>query len=322
VSQPAIPPPPPPPPPPAPARACEECGATLDERQEICVECGHAAAPPERRRLRGALPTASLVAGVVLLAASGAYGLSAGGSSNVRDIGIGPKPPAADSLAEATPTPPPATTTPPPDTVPQATPTPPPASSSSSPAKKSKAAHKAKTPATTTPSTPSSGSNTSGGTQPSSGGNGGSTNKHPHRQHHTPTKTPPPSWLADGDPPFEAKNYNGGSRPAKAIDDNTKTAWMTRSSSVGIVVDTGAAQPYSEVGIVTSTPGFSVSVYSNTDDKRSGDLSADGWKLENRSSVAKYQTIRIKPKQQRYLLIYVTKLPSAKAAINEIKLIF
>jgi hypothetical protein len=284
----------------------------------VCVECGAAAPPRERRRIRGALPTASLAAAAVLLAASAAYGLSTGGASNVKDLGVAPKSPGSDTIAQATPTPPPATTSPTPDTVPQATPTPPPASSTSTPAKKSKAAKKAKTPTSTTPSTPSTSS--SGGTS-----SGGTTVTHHHHHsnppaHHT---TPPPSWLSDGDPPFGATNYNGGSKPARAIDDNTKTGWVTGSTGTGIVVDTGEAQPYSAVGIATSTPGFVVSVYSNTDDKGSGDPSANGWKLENRSSVAKYQSISIKPKQKRYLLIYVTKLPSgqSKAAINEIKLI-
>jgi hypothetical protein len=267
--------------------------------------------------MRGGLPTASLAAGAVLLAASAAYGLSAGGAGNVKDLGVGQStPPGTDTVAQATPTPPPATTSPAPDTVPQATPAPPPASTTSTPAPKpSKPAAKAKAPATT-PSTPSTSPS-----QPTSRPHRHHTTK-PPRHHHT--SKPPPSWVADGDPPYGAVNYSGGSKPYRAIDDNTKTAWMTRSSGNGVIVDTGAAQPYTEVGIVTSTPGFSVSVYSSDDNKRSGDLSADGWKLENRSSVAKYQTIRIKPKQKRYLLIYVTKLPSgqSKAAINEIKLIF
>jgi predicted nucleic acid-binding Zn ribbon protein len=314
VTEPEIPPPPPPP-----ARTCEDCGAALDERQEVCVECGHAASPPERRRLRGALPTASLAAFAVLLAASAAYGLSAGGASNVRDLGVGQsKPPGTDTVAQATPTPPPATTSPTPDTVPQATPTPPPASSTTTPAPKApKPAAKAKTPATTTPSTTPSTS--SGGATPSST---------PHHHHHTTkpprhhTKKPPPSWLADGDPPFDASNYGGGSKPSRAIDDSTKTAWTTTAPGTGIYVDTGQAQPYSKVGVATSTPGFAVSVYTSDDNKAPGDPSANGWKLENRSSVAKYQTIGIKAKQRRYLLIYVTKLPSGgKASVNEIKLI-
>jgi predicted nucleic acid-binding Zn ribbon protein len=315
VTEPEIPPPPPPP-----ARACEECGAALDERQEVCVECGHAASPPERRRLRGALPTASLAAFAVLLAASAAYGLSAGGASNVRDLGVGQsKPPGSDTVAQAAPTPPPATTSPTPDTVPQATPTPPPASSTTTPAPKPKPAAKTKTPATTSPA-PS----TSGGTTSSN-----PTSTHHHHHHHHSTKPPhhttgPPSWFAEGDPPYDAFNYGGGSAPRRAIDGKTKTGWTTSGVNTGLVVDTGQAQPYTKVGIATLTPGFAVTVYSSNDNTGSGDPSANGWKREgSASSVAKYQKIGIKPRQTRYLLIYITKLPSGgKASVNEIKLIF
>ena len=313
----------PPPPPPPPERACDECGAKLDERQEICVECGHAAGPPERRRLRGALPTASLAAFAVLLAASAAYGLSAGGASNVRDLGVGAKKPATpDTVAQAAPTPPPATTSPTPDTVPPATPTPPP-TTPATPPKTPKATAKAKTPTTTTPApAPSPSTSTS---NPSS--SSGTTHHHHHAHHHHHHTTPkgPPSWFADGDPPFEAFNYGGGSKPKQAIDGNTKTAWKAGSTGIGIVVDTGQAQPYSEVGIATSTPGYAVTVYSSNDNKGSGgDPAANGWTREHSaSSVASYQKVGIKPKQRRYLLIYITKLPSGKssAAVNEIKLI-
>jgi predicted nucleic acid-binding Zn ribbon protein len=317
VTEPAIPPPPPPPP----ARACDECGAALDERQEICVECGHTAGPPERRRIRRALPTASIAAFAILLGASAAYGLSAGGASNVKDLGVGPKKPVTpDTVAQAAPTPPPATGTTP-DTVPQATPTPPPASTSSAPATpKPSTKAKATTPAATTPSTSSP--------APSSSSGGTTTTHHRHHttHHHHHHATPPPSWLADGDPPYDAFNYGGGSKPKQAIDGSTKTAWKAGSSGIGIVVDTGQAQPYSAVGIATSTPGYAVTIYSSNDNKGSGDPSGNGWKRVGRaSSVAKYQEVAIKSPNTppRYLLVYITKLPSgsSSAAVNEIKLI-
>jgi hypothetical protein len=327
VTESAIPPPPPPPPPApaAPDRACAECGAELDEHQEVCVECGHAVGPHERRRLRGALRTGSLAAFVVLVGASAAYGLSAGGASNVRDLGVGPKPPTPDTVAQATPTLPPATTSPTPDTVPPATPTPPPASTSSTPATtptpsaKPKKAAKAKTPATTTPSTPSSTANTPSTT--------GTTKHHTTHHHHTttPAKTPPPSWVADGDPPYEAFSYGGGSKPKQAIDGDTNTAFKAGRTGIGVIVDTGQAQPYSSVGIVTSTPGYAVTVYySNNKTGSGGDPTANGWKRDGAASnVAKYQQVHIKANQARYLLIYITKLPPGKssAAVNEIKLI-
>jgi hypothetical protein len=270
------------------------------------------------------MPTASLAAFAVLLGASAAYGLSAGGASNVKDLGIGAKPPASNTIAQATPTPPPATTSSSPDTVPQATPTPPSAASNSStppsspkPSKKAKA----KKPATTTPSTASqpAGSNP----PPSSGG----TTTHHHQtthRHHTTTPSGPPSWFTDADPPYDAFNYGGGSKPKDAIDGSTSTAWKTRSTGNGIVIDTGQAQPYSHVGIATSTPGFAVTIYWSNDNKTAtGNPASDGWKRSgSASSVAKYQQIHIKGNQPRYLLIYVTKLPSGgKTSINEVRLV-
>ena len=67
------------------ARVCSECGTQLDERQEVCVECGQATPPRDRRRIRRTLPTISLAAFAVLLAASAAYGLTAGGAADVRN---------------------------------------------------------------------------------------------------------------------------------------------------------------------------------------------------------------------------------------------
>jgi hypothetical protein len=139
-----------------------------------------------------------------------------------------------------------------------------------------------------------------------------------------PWSTPRPSWLADGDPPFDASNYGGGWRPARAIDGDTKTGWTTHSVGTGIVVDTGEAQPYGRIGIATSTPGFAATVYSSSDNKGPGDPASNGWKrVGSASKVAKYQTIRIPPANVRYLLIYVTKLPSgqSKASINEVRLL-
>ncbi|MEA2431250.1 MAG: hypothetical protein QOI19_1723, partial [Thermoleophilaceae bacterium] len=297
------PPPPPPPPPaePSPARACSACGAPQDERQEICVECGHAAEPRERWRFRRALPTASLAAFAVLLAASAAYGLTAGGARNVSDPGLAEskKPAVPDAVASATPPPAPASTTPAP--VPPATATPPP-TSPAQPAKVPKTTAKPKT-TTTTPSTPSSTGSTGGTT---SGGNNNSTPpSKPH--HHQQPASSTPSWVANGDPPFDANVYDVSgagasehpSQAGRAIDQKTKTAWTTGNhpsglggSGVGIVVDTGQAQPYTEVGLVSSTPGFNVSVYSSDNNQGSGKPSANGWKLEGRKTgVAKYQRI-------------------------------
>ena len=322
-----------------PARVCSECGAPEDERQEICVECGHPTPPRNRRRFRRTLPTISLAAFVVLLAASAAYGLTAGSAGDVRDLGLGQSKPAApDTVASATPTPPPASTTTTPAPVPPATATPAPAPPATPP-KPAKPAAKSK-PATTTPSstTPAL---SSGGSTPSSSGSHHHTSTaptHTHHHHHAPST---PSWFANGDPPYDANVYDASgagandhpSQARRVIDGSTKTAWTTgdhpgglKGSGVGIVVDTGQAQPYTGVGIATSTPGYSVSVYSSNDNKGSGAPAANGWKLEGKkSNIANYQRIGLRGAndQPRYLLIWITKLPPGKsrAGISEISLL-
>jgi hypothetical protein len=319
------------------ARSCGECGASLDERQEICVECGHSAGPRDRRRIRRALPTASLAAFAVLLAASAAYGLSAGDAGNVRDLGVGSaKPAAPDTVASATPTLPQASgTTTPATPVPPATATPAP-TPSPTPSKPKATAAKPK-PATTTPATTTPSTGSTGGTNSSSGGNHHSSTKHSHPHHHS-TRPTTPTWFSEGDPPYDANVYDASGagakdHPSKArrtIDGNTKTAWTSGDhsggSAVGIVVDTGQAQPYTKVGIATSTPGFNVSVYSSDNNTGSGDPAANGWKLEGKKSgVAKYQKVGLKGAnaQPRYLLIWITKMPSGKssAGISEISLL-
>ena len=269
------------------------------------------------------MPTASLAAFAVLLGASAAYGLSAGGASNVKDLGVGAKPPASNTIAQATPTPPPAATSSSPDTVPQATPTPPPSSSSSTPAAKPKPSKKAKAakPKATTPSTSSATPSTS------SSGGGGTT---PHQQttHHPHTTTPtgPPSWFADADPPYDAVAYGGGSGAKKAIDGSTKTAWTTSSTGTGIVVDTGQAQPYSAVGIATSTPGYRrLRLLEQQQQRELGQSDRERLEAQRRGQQRREVPAdrhQVPNNPPRYLLIYVTKLASGgKTSINEVKLV-
>jgi hypothetical protein len=320
---------------PAPARACSECGAPQDERQEICVECGHAAPPPGRRqRIRRALPTISLAAFAVLLAASAAYGLSAGGASNVRDLGLAAKPPAPPTVASATPTPPPATPAP----VPPATATPPPAPPAASTTPKTTTKPK---PAATTPAPNLASSNPSpAATTPHHHSGIRARSKNPH--HHTQSG---PSWLSGADSPYAAHVYdpNGSgagehtsaSATQRAVDGKAGTAWTTADHpgglgkpGVGLVVEAGGFQGYSGLGIQTATPGFSVSIYSTDQSTppETGDPAADGWRLEGRkAAVAKQQSIALKgaTAQPHYLLVWITKLPPGKqrAGLSEISLL-
>ena len=61
-----------------PLRACQECGATLqDQHQEMCVECGAAvASEPRAPRVRRVLSPVALGVFATLMVASAAYGLT------------------------------------------------------------------------------------------------------------------------------------------------------------------------------------------------------------------------------------------------------
>jgi hypothetical protein len=270
----------------------------------------------------------------VLLAASAAYGLTAGGAHNVSDPGLAEskKPAVPDAVASAA-QPPPATTSAAPAPVPPATATPPPASPPP-PTKAPKTTAKPKA-STTTPSAPSSTNSNPSGT---SGGNQHTAKPSKPHHHHAPAT---PSWFANGDPPPDAFVYDASGAGAKehppqagrVNDGSMKSAWTTANhpgglngSGVGLVIDTGQAQPYTDIGIATSTPGYNVSIYSSNDSKGSGSPAANGWKLEGKKSgVAKFQRIHIKGANDipRYLLVWITKLPPSKsfAGISEISLI-
>src|SRR6476661_4115944 len=82
-----------------PARACHQCGARQDERQEICVECG--AAVPRARGVRARLRTAgrpvALAGFATLVVTSAAYGITAqaGRDSSAVKAAVAAAPPAA-----------------------------------------------------------------------------------------------------------------------------------------------------------------------------------------------------------------------------------
>jgi hypothetical protein len=317
------------------ARACRECGAAQDEQQEICVECGEAASPLERGRIRRALPSLSLAALAVLLAASAAYGLTAGRAGNVRDLGLA-KPPPPPAVASAAPAP--TSTTPAPS--PSATPAPPPDKPAPKPAEKP-APKRASGGTAAAPSagssspTPSGGSSSPGSTPRH---HGSAPASHPHRQHHASG----PAWLAGADSPYSAFVYDPGGSGAgehgsaapRAIDGRPRTAWSTGDHpgglgkpGVGLVVEAGGYQGYSGLGLQTATPGFAASVYSSDESNPpTGDPNSSAWRLEgSKRSVAKAQRIALKgaTAQPRYLLVWITKLPARKprAGLSEISLL-
>ena len=323
-----------------PARACHECGAPQDERQEICVECGAAVARGRSPRIARALRPISLVAFAVLVVTSAAFGITASSGREGGKISTiasappqpaTPPPPAPPAPAPA-PSPPPTTPAPAPAATPEPSPAPPspaPAPSGGAPA-----------PEPSAPSGPS-------------GGSGSPAPKHTHRHHHSTDNTyarprhrhhraPRPGWISQGDQPYSAALYdpyaNGvdehGGTAHRAVDGNRTSAWTTGDHpgglgkpGVGLVVEASGYQSYSALGIQTATEGYAVEIYSTDQpDPPAGGPDQPGWKLEgSRSKVAKQQRIALKGAngQPQYLLVWITKLPArgVRAGISEISLL-
>ena len=322
-----------------PARACHECGARLDERQEICVDCGAAVTEPRPRaaRLSRALKPLSLTAFAVLVVTSAAYGLTASAgrdSGNLGAVAAAPKPTAPPAPAPSAPapdTPAPETTTPAPKptTPPAPEPTSPPAADAPKPSP---------TPAPSPPSpapTPPAPATTP--REPSSSASSGGGKSHHHRH-----SAPRPEWTSQGDQPYSAALYdpyaNGDDEHAnqahRAVDGNHKSAWTTADHpdglgkpGVGLVVEASGYQAYSALGIETATPGYSVEIYStDAPDPPAGGPDQPGWKREGGAAkTKKQQRIRLKGvnEQPQYLLVWITELParSTRAGISEISLL-
>jgi hypothetical protein len=231
-----------------------------------------------------------------------------------------PAPPAT-TPAKPAPAPPPKPIAPTPSPVQPPPPAPPPAASPPAPAP--------------TPTTPSH-HRGSGGT--------GSDDTHARRstpRHHSHQ----PSWLSEGDQPYSGSLFdpyaNGvdehASQAPRAVDGKAKTHWASGDhpdgnlgkQGVGLVVEASGYQSYSALGIQTSTPGFSVEVYSSdaSDPPQAGpDQAGSGWKREgSASNTAKQQRIALKGAtgNPHYLLVWITKLPQgkARATLSEVSLL-
>jgi hypothetical protein len=326
----------------APLRACPDCGAALlDERQEMCVECGAAVAPEPgaARRFRWALRPAALGVFATLMVASAAYGLSSnlGDDPSVVDqVAAAPPPVGAASTPAAPPAGAPAEAAAAPAPAKPVAPAPSPAAAPAAPA----------SPSTASPSAaPAPGHSGSGGGSGDGSGSGGS---HPHDYSGSPARHDPkhpqtrPSWLGGADQPYSARLYDPygdgtdehSAAAPKAVDGHVRSAWTTADhpgglgkTGVGLVVEAGGYQSYSAIGIQTDTPGFKAEIYStDAPEPPQGGPSAAGWRREGaNSTVKKQQRIGMKGAtgQPSYVLVWITTLPAGKsrAGLSEISLL-
>jgi hypothetical protein len=318
-----------------PLRACQECGAPLqDEHQEMCVECGAAVASEPRPRIRRVLSPVALGVFATLMVASAAYGLSSNLGADTQPAAgkLALAPPVATPAPAPAPAPPaPPATTPQPSTPSPAPPsTPAPAAKPAPPAPAAKPAHPAPAsrPASPQPSRAPSPSRPSHTTRP------------PHTPDHAPTGAQPArAWAAEGDQPYSAKLYDPygdgtdehAAAAPKAVDGRPRTAWTTADHpgglgkpGVGLVLEAGGFQSYSAIGVQTATPGFRVEIYSTAaSDPPAGGPSAAGWRHEaTKSGVKNDQRIALRgaTAEPSYILVWITTLPAGKsrAGLSEI----
>jgi hypothetical protein len=320
--------------PPDPRRACNNCGATLAEDQEWCLQCG-AGAPGSLAREADWRPLAALaVAGVILLAGAGTAAYAALSQKPA-------KPPTHVLIAQV---PAPTTTTP---TSPSTLNTPPPTTTprtstlggafgsggktssrtglpSSTPSG-AQAIRPPKLPALVpTPRTPSRSTLLPRNT-PST----------PASEPSTPVKTPTTGATEPTSPAANpilldtdaASTYNPSGYPASyfgdpalAIDGETSTAWTAQVEpkvaplmAAGLALDLKTARHLGTLEIHTSTPGMTIEVFAANGSKLPPTIVDPAWKKLTPSHLVKKKTATIRlataSKAFRFIVLWFTKAP-------------
>ena len=112
---------------------------------------------------------------------------------------------------------------------------------------------------------------------------------------------------------------NGGDAPL-ATDGNPATAWKSeryrstfRKSGVGLVVDAGRPVKASRAVVTTETPGYTAEI--QVGDSPTGPFVA----VSKEQATGKRTAFALKPRSGRYLMVWITSMPSTgAAAVNEI----
>ena len=115
------------------------------------------------------------------------------------------------------------------------------------------------------------------------------------------------------------RSENGGDA-VLATDGNPASAWKSeryrstfRKTGVGLVVDAGRPVKASRVVVTTETPGY-------TADIRVGDAPTGPFVAVSKAQATRPRTtFTLKPRRGRYLMVWITSMPSGgAAAVNEI----
>jgi hypothetical protein len=329
---------------------CKKCGASLQEGQDWCLQCGTArprslGGGPGWRTGVAILGTTAVLVGGASVAAYAALNKTKP-KTTVAVVGVK----ATTTTAAPTPTPTvPGTTTPgtatpvpgAPTTVkgtpPIPTQTPTPSGGADTEANNALFPPETKT-ATPTPTktTGESPKNTSEGSGGSEGAGSGSETKA------SPGSEPPSPILLDTN---AASTYNPYNYPATlfgeaslAIDGEEKTAWTAQvqaekapKMAEGIVLDLKTPQKLGSVTVKTTTPGITVEVYGANSKTLPASISDPAWtRIVGLKVLKKKSTslpLKAKGKSYRFVLLWLAKAPATSTvadpgvvSINEFEL--
>jgi hypothetical protein len=301
---------------------CQKCGATLEEGQDWCLQCG-AAAPGSLESgvpgWRSATTVIALTTALVLGAAAVAYAAFTQPAPR--------KPaPRVITIAQAPPTTP-VTTTPTTPLTPGALGTP----TTIKPLPSTGAAPKIPLSAPTPKPSESTGSGT--GTKTSGTGKTGTetTKSNTKSSGGTTTTEQPSPILLDTN---AASTYNPYGYPTSwfgdpslAIDGETSTAWTAQLNPAvapkmaeGLAIDLKTAQKVGSVKLITATPGMSVQIYGANGSTLPASITDPSWIALSPSLDAKKRNTTIKlrdaSKAFRFVTLWISQAPQSSVGTS------
>lgn len=304
-------------------RTCSHCGASMQEGQDWCLQCG--AGVPGSSRTGPGWRSAAAVLGatgvLVLGAAAAAYAALQQGTPTKPPVPVAQTPTTTTTTTTAT------TTTPPPVTTPTQTPS-------------------AKSPSLNTPTTPPKipGSTSTPGSTKST------TTSTSTKSSSTTTTSTSSSTSSTSQPVLLDTNasqiYNPSNFPASrfgdpslAIDGDTTTAWTVQlevseapSVGAGLTLNLNAPLKIAQMTLITETTGITVQIYGTKSSKVPQSLHSEEWVPLSHAHLVQKRKATIKlmeaSKSFRQLLVWIIKAPisatgqftGTEAAINEIQL--
>lgn len=335
-------------------RTCSNCGASMLEAQDWCLQCGTGA--PRSPRTGPGWRSAAMALGatgvLVLGAAAAAYAALEKHSPNKPPTPVAQTPPATTPPTTTQ------TTTPPPTSTPSTTPppsiTPPPAGTTTHQPSLNTPSTPPKIPATTptpnggqkkrhtTTNTTTTKSTSTTKTSTTSTTTAGETISPGEEELQTNGKGPV-AVLLDAD---AAQVYNPGKfaaarfgDPSLAIDGDATTAWTMQlepsdapNVGAGLSLDLNAQLKIAQITLISETVGMAVQIYGTTSKTLPESLSSEEWVRLSKAHVVKKRKATIdlheSSKRFRQLLVWIAKAPTSSSgqftgsdvAINELQL--